>query len=117
MADRYYLTTAIDYANGEPHLGHTFEKVLADAQARYRRLMGVDTRFQMGMDEHGQKVAQAAEALGIDPKTFCDRMAEKYLAVWRTLDISHDAFVRTTDPQHEAGVQDIFRRCHAAGDI
>jgi methionyl-tRNA synthetase len=114
---KYYITTAIDYANGAPHIGHTFEKVLADGMARYQRLMGVDTFFQIGMDEHGQKVAQTAEAEGVDPQDFCDRMARTYSAVWGAMDISYDAFVRTTDETHMRGVQHLFTRCHERGDI
>src|SRR5437667_5811924 len=114
---RYYLTTAIDYASGDPHLGHTFEKVQADAMARFQRLMGVETHFQMGMDEHGQKVAQAAEALGIDPQTLCDQLAVRYSTVWAELGISHDAFVRTTDERHMKGVQELFQRCYERGEI
>ncbi len=114
---KYYLTTAIDYANGAPHLGHTFEKVIADGMARFQRLMGVDTFFQIGMDEHGQKVAQTAEAEGVDPQVFCDRMAATYRAVWAAMDISQDAFVRTTDEAHMRGVQHLFARCHEKGDI
>lgn len=114
---KYYLTTAIDYANGAPHIGHTFEKVLADAMARFQRLRGVDTWFQMGMDEHGLKVEQTAEAQGVDPQTFCDAMAETYLRAWRALDLSFDAFVRTSDPLHMKGVQALFTRFHDNGDI
>ncbi|MBI5836334.1 MAG: methionine--tRNA ligase [Candidatus Eisenbacteria bacterium] len=114
---RYYLTTAIDYANGAPHLGHTYEKVVADGMARFQRLMGVDTWFQIGMDEHGQKVAQTAEKEGVDPQVFCDRMAETYTTVWAAMDISHDAFVRTTDETHMRGVQHLFAKCHERGDI
>ena len=114
---KYYITTAIDYANGAPHLGHTFEKVLADGMARFQRLMGADTYFQIGMDEHGQKVAQTAEAEGVAPQVFCDRMAATYSAVWAAMEISHDAFVRTTDEAHMAGVQHLFARCHERGDI
>ncbi|HVP37875.1 MAG TPA: methionine--tRNA ligase [Candidatus Saccharimonadales bacterium] len=114
---KYYITTAIDYANGAPHIGHTFEKVIADGMARFQRLMGVDTFFQIGMDEHGQKVAQAAEAEGVDPQVFCDRMAAIYSAVWTAMQISHDAFVRTTDEAHMRGVQHLFSRCQERGDI
>ena len=114
---KFYLTTAIDYANSVPHTGHTFEKVLADAMARFQRLRGVDTWFQMGMDEHGAKVQQTAEAQGIAPQAFVDAMAEKYVAAWKAMNISYDAFVRTTDPRHMAGVQELFARWEAKGDL
>ncbi len=112
---RFYVTTAIDYANGDPHFGHALEKIGADAIARYRRLRGDAVHFLIGMDEHGQKVAQAAEARGIPPQQLVDELAETFRATWRRLAISYDQFIRTTDPAHQAGVQAliarIFERC------
>jgi methionyl-tRNA synthetase len=107
---RFYLTTAIDYANGDPHLGHALEKVGADVIARYQRAAGLDVHFMIGMDEHGQKVAQTAAAAGVDPQAFTDGVAERFLATWRKLGISHDQFIRTTTPHHKAGVQALIRR-------
>jgi methionyl-tRNA synthetase len=108
--ERFYITTAIDYANGEPHLGHAFEKVGADAIARYRRLRGQRVRFCMGMDEHGQKVAQTAAARGLDPQAFVDALAATFEATWKRLNVSHEQFVRTTDAHHKRGVQAFIER-------
>jgi len=107
---RFYLTTAIDYANGEPHFGHALEKIGADAVARYRRLRGDDVHFLIGMDEHGQKVAQAAQERGIAPQALVDELADAFRAMWARLGISYDQFIRTTDPGHEAGVRTLIER-------
>jgi methionyl-tRNA synthetase len=107
---KYYLTTAIDYSNGEPHIGHAYEKVGADAIARYRRMRGDDVHFLIGMDEHGQKVAQAAEQRGLTPQQQVDEIAERFEAMWRTLGISHDQFMRTTDDGHKSGVRALIKR-------
>ena len=101
---RYYLTTAIDYANGDPHLGHALEKVGADCIARYRRLRGDQVHFVMGMDEHGQKVAQAAEAAGVDPQAWVDGISGRFDAIWRRLGCTHDDWMRTTEPRHTVAV-------------
>jgi methionyl-tRNA synthetase len=108
--DRFYITTAIDYANGDPHIGHAFEKIGADAIARFHRMNGSDVHFLIGMDEHGQKVAQTAEARGVSPQEFVDGVATRFLAMWKRLGISHDQFIRTTDPRHKAGVQALLER-------
>lgn len=110
---RFYLTTAIDYANGEPHFGHALEKIGADAVARYRRLRGDDVHFLIGMDEHGQKVAQAAQERGIPPQQLVDGLADSFRAMWSRLGISYDQFIRTTDPGHEAGVRALIERIFA----
>jgi methionyl-tRNA synthetase len=110
---RFYLTTAIDYSNGDPHLGHALEKIGADAIARYRRLRGDDVHFLIGMDEHGQKVAQAAEARGVAPQALTDELAGRFQAMWARLAISHDQFIRTTDAPHEAGVKALIERIAA----
>ncbi|HJR43227.1 MAG TPA: methionine--tRNA ligase [Gemmatimonadaceae bacterium] len=102
---RFYITTAIDYANGDPHLGHAFEKIGADALARYHRLRGDDVHFLMGMDEHGQKVAQSAAERGIEPQQLVDQLAARFETMWHRLAISNDQFIRTTDPRHKAGVR------------
>lgn len=107
---RFYLTTAIDYANGDPHLGHAYEKLGADAIARYRRLRGDDVWFLIGMDEHGHKVAQSAAAEGVDPQAFVDRIAERFTAMWARLGITHDQFIRTTSSEHQAGVRELITR-------
>ena len=113
---RYYLTTAIDYSNGEPHLGHAFEKIGADVIARYRRARGDDVHFVIGMDEHGQKVAQEAVHLETTPQALVDAMAERFETAWTELGISHDDFIRTTEPRHREAVQALLERIKAAGD-
>ncbi|HEY8175108.1 MAG TPA: methionine--tRNA ligase [Gemmatimonadaceae bacterium] len=107
---KFYLTTAIDYANGEPHIGHAYEKIGADAIARYRRLRGDQVHFLVGMDEHGQKVAQAAEQRGLTPQQQADEIAERFQEMWRTLGISHNEFIRTTEERHKAGVRALIKR-------
>lgn len=107
---RFYLTTAIDYANGDPHLGHALEKIGADVIVRYRRLRGDDVHFLMGMDEHGQKVQQTAAQRGVAPQTLVDEVAARFEQAWRRLGISNDQFIRTTDPHHKAGVTALIRR-------
>ena len=114
---RFYLTTAIDYVNSRPHLGTAYEKIAADVVARYKRLCGVETHFVMGNDEHSQNVFRKARELGEEPLAYCDRMAGEFLDVWKRLDISFDDFIRTTEPRHKAGVQELVRRMTAAGDI
>ncbi len=110
---RFYLTTAIDYANGDPHLGHALEKIGADAICRFHRQLGDDVWFLMGMDEHGQKVSQTAEQAGLAPQAFVDGVAERFEAMWRTLAISHDQFIRTSHPTHHRAVQQFLERIFA----
>ena len=88
MSEKFYITTAIDYVNNVPHLGTAYEKIAADAIARYKRLFGFDTRFLMGNDEHSTNVEKAAKEQGLDPKAYCDKMAEIFQGVWKRLDIS-----------------------------
>ncbi len=107
---RYFLTTAIDYANGDPHLGHAYEKMGADAIARYRRLRGDDVWFLIGMDEHGQKVAQTAADQGTTPEALIDSLAKRFQAMWSELGITHDQFIRTTAEPHRNGVQELIER-------
>ncbi len=114
---KFYITTAIDYVNSAPHVGTAYEKIAADAIARYKRLAGFDTRFLMGNDEHSTNVEKAAREKGLDPKVYCDQMAEVFQTVWKRLDISYDDFIRTTEPRHVRGVQELFRRIAANGDI
>jgi methionyl-tRNA synthetase len=113
VTKRFFITTAIDYANGDPHLGHALEKIGADAIARYHRMAGYNVHFLTGMDEHGQKVAQTAAKAGQDPQGFVDHVAERFERAWRLLDISYDQFVRTTSPDHEAGVVELIERIFA----
>ncbi|MEO8193756.1 MAG: methionine--tRNA ligase [Gemmatimonadales bacterium] len=107
---RFYLTTAIDYANGDPHLGHAFEKIGADAIARYRRLSGDDVHFLIGMDEHGQKVASEAADRGVTPQALVDETAREFQTMWRRLSISNDQFIRTTEEKHRVGVRALIER-------
>src|SRR5438094_3441268 len=107
---KFYLTTAIDYSNGEPHLGHALEKVGADCIARYRRLRGDAVHFLMGMDEHSQSVIQAAARARVTPQVWVDRMADLFADFWRRLHCSHDDWIRTTEPRHVRGVTALLRR-------
>jgi methionyl-tRNA synthetase len=107
---KFYLTTAIDYSNGDPHLGHALEKVGADCIARYRRLRGDDVHFVMGMDEHSQAVLQAAEQNGLSPAAWVDRMAATFEGYWRRLECSHDDWIRTTEPRHHRAVHALLER-------
>ena len=114
---KFYLTTAIDYANGDPHIGHAYEKIGADAIARYRRLRGDDVHFLTGLDEHGQKVAQAAADRGVPPQAFVDDIASRFAAMWERLSISYDQFIRTTQASHKVGVRALFVRFHARSPV
>ena len=116
-AKQFFLTTAIDYVNSLPHPGTAYEKILADVIARYKRLAGFDTRFLMGNDEHSQNVYKKAVEQGLDPLAYCDRMEQEFRRTWRSLDISFDDFIRTTEPRHKAGVTEIVRRIREEGDI
>jgi len=113
----FYITTAIDYANGDPHMGHAFEKIGADVIARYRRLRGDNVRFAIGMDEHGQKVLKEADREGIEPQAWVDQIAARWSDTWQRLHVSNTDFVRTTDPPHAEAVQDLVCRVQATGDI
>ncbi|MBQ4614927.1 MAG: methionine--tRNA ligase [Akkermansia sp.] len=104
----YYITTAIDYTNGAPHIGHAYEKVLADVLARWHRMCGEEVFFLTGVDQHGQKVQQKAEAAGMQPQEYADMVTEKFIALWKRLGISYDGWAATTDPRHEACVQRIL---------
>lgn len=118
MSDRvYYLTTAIDYANGPPHIGHALEKIGADAMARYHRLKGEPVHFVIGMDERGLKVLQSAEAAGVSPQEWVDGIAAQFTAAWDRLAISNDDFIRTTEPRHRRAVEAMIERMQAAGDL
>ncbi|MFN7173465.1 MAG: methionine--tRNA ligase [Thermaurantiacus tibetensis] len=114
---RYYVTTAINYPNGAPHIGHAYEAVATDWLARFARLDGRDVRFLTGTDEHGLKIAQAARAAGIDPRRYVDGMVERFVAMADRLAISRDRFIRTTDPDHVRAAQALWQRMADAGDL
>ena len=113
----YYITTAITYTSGKPHIGNTYEIVLTDAIARFKRMQGFDVRFQTGTDEHGQKIEEKAAAAGVSPQQFVDGVAEQIKEIWDLMNISYDKFIRTTDGYHEKQVQKIFRKLYEQGDI
>ena len=113
----YYITTAIAYASGKPHIGNTYEIILADSIARYKREQGYDVFFQTGTDEHGQKIEEKAQAAGVTPKEFVDKAAAEIRRIWDLMDTSYDKFIRTTDAGHEAQVQKIFKKLYDQGDI
>ncbi|MBR5048172.1 MAG: methionine--tRNA ligase [Erysipelotrichaceae bacterium] len=113
----YYITTAIAYASGKPHIGNTYEIIMADAIARYKRAQEFDVRFQTGTDEHGQKIQEKAEAAGLTPKQFVDIQAAEIKRIFDLMNTSYDRFIRTTDEDHEAQVKKIFRRLYEQGDI
>ena len=114
---KYYITTAIAYASGKPHIGNTYEIVLADSIARFKREQGYDVFFQTGTDEHGQKIELKAEAAGITPKQHVDKVAGEIRRIWDLMNTSYDKFIRTTDPEHELQVQKIFKKLYEQGDI
>ncbi len=114
---RFYVTTPIYYVTAEPHLGHAYTTIIGDALTRWHRLLGEDVKYLTGTDEHGLKVQQAAEAAGLDPRTFVDGIAPKYAEAWKGLDIAHDDFIRTTEPRHRTAVVELLQRCYDAGDI
>ena len=113
----YYITTAIAYTSGKPHIGNTYEIVLADSIARYKRFVGYDVRFQTGTDEHGQKIELKAEEAGVTPKEFVDQTAGEIKRIWDLMNTSYDKFIRTTDEDHEKQVQKIFKKLYDQGDI
>ena len=114
---KYYMTTAIAYTSGKPHIGNTYEIVLADSIARYKRQEGYDVYFQTGTDEHGQKIELKAEAAGVTPKEYVDKTAGEVKRIWDLMNASYDNFIRTTDEDHEKQVQKIFKRLYDQGDI
>ena len=114
---KYYITTAIAYTSGKPHIGNTYEIVLADAIARYKRSQGYDVFFQTGTDEHGQKIEMKAQEAGVTPKAFVDGVAGEIQSIWDLMNTSYDKFIRTTDDYHEKQVQKIFKKLYEQGDI
>jgi len=117
MAEPYYITTAISYPNGRPHIGHAYEAIAADVIARFKRLQGREVRFQTGTDEHGLKMAQKARDLGTDPKSLADEMSHYFIDMCDTLNVSYDVFIRTTEPRHHSATQELWRRMEASGDL
>lgn len=117
MAKKFYVTTAIDYVNAEPHIGHAYQKIVADALARWHKLLGEDVRFLTGTDEHGKKVQNAAEAAGKNPKEFVDETSKKFKEAWKALNVIPNRFIRTTDKDHAKVVKDFIEKCEKKGDI
>jgi methionyl-tRNA synthetase len=117
MSKRFYITTAIDYVNGQPHLGHAYEKIVTDVIARARRSLGQEVFFLTGLDEHGQKVQQAALAKGQSPQAYCDELAAQWRAFVAELGITNDDFIRTTQPRHKEVVQALLNKLHAQDDL
>jgi methionyl-tRNA synthetase len=117
VTERYYITTPIYYVNDMPHIGHIYTTVMADIFARYKRLTGAEVRFLTGTDEHGQKIEKAARDQGIEPIQLADRVVARYHALWKTLEISHDDFIRTSEARHKRSVTEIIHRITEAGDI
>ncbi len=113
----YYISTAIAYTSAKPHIGNTYEIILADAIARYKRMTGYDVYFQTGTDEHGQKIQQKAEAAGITPQQHVDNISAEIKRIWDMMNTSYDKFVRTSDPEHKAKIQKIFKKMYEKGDI
>lgn len=117
MSKPYYITTAIAYTSGKPHIGNTYEIILADSIARYKKFQGYDVRFQTGTDEHGQKIELKAEEAGITPKQYVDNVSTEIKRIWDLMNTSYDKFIRTTDEDHEKQVQKIFKKLYDKGDI
>ena len=117
MREKYYITTAIAYTSGKPHIGNTYEAILADSIARFKRYQGYNVFFQTGTDEHGQKIEEKAAAANLSPKAFVDKVADEIKDIWNLVGVSYDKFIRTTDEYHEKQVQKIFKKLYEQGDI
>ena len=117
MKEKYYITTAIAYTSSKPHIGNTYEAILADAMARFKRRQGYDVFFQTGTDEHGQKIEEKAKLAGKTPKQYVDEVSDVIKEIWKIMDVSYDKFIRTTDDTHERQVQKIFKKFYEQGDI
>ncbi len=115
--EKYYISTAIAYASGKPHIGNTYEIVLADAIARHKRSRGFDVYFQTGTDEHGEKIEGKAKEAGLSPQEFVDQTSAEIKRIWDIMNTSYDAFIRTTNEGHKKVVQDIFQKLYDQGDI
>src|SRR5438874_9460255 len=112
MAKTFFITTAIDYTNSAPHIGHAYEKILADVIGRYHRLKGEEVFFLTGVDQHGQKVQQSAQKAGVEPSEFANQITKKFTALWKKLGVEHDGWAATTDERHNAVVQKILQSLH-----
>ena len=117
MADPFYITTAISYPNGKPHIGHAYEAIAADVIARFHKMSGREVRFQTGTDEHGLKMAQKARELGVTPQALCDEMSQYFMDMCKVLNVEYDVFLRTTEPRHHLASQELWRRMEASGDL
>ena len=117
MKEKFYVTTAIDYVNAEPHIGHAYQKIVADVLARWNKLQGKNVLFVTGTDEHGKKVQEAAEAAGKNPRAFVDEVSKEFIKAWKALDINYDRFIRTTDKDHAKVVKEFIKKCNDTGDI
>lgn len=117
MGEPFYITTAISYPNGKPHIGHAYEAIAADVITRFQKAMGRDARLQTGTDEHGLKMAQKARDLGLEPKQLADEMSGHFIAMCAALNVNYDVFMRTTEPRHHTASQELWRRMEAAGDL
>ncbi len=117
MKEKFFITTAIDYPNAEPHIGHAYQKIIADVLARWEKLLGKDVFFLTGTDEHGKKIQESAEKSGKAPKEFVDGASEKFKNAWEILNIQPNRFIRTTDSDHEKFVQKVIKKCEKSGDI
>ena len=115
--EKFYITTAIAYTSRKPHIGNSYDIVLADMIARYKRMRGYDVYFQTGSDEHGQKIEEIANAEGITPKAYVDKISAQIKEVWDCLDVTYDRFIRTTDADHEKVIQKIFKKLYDKGEI
>src|SRR6476619_2937745 len=117
MGEPYYITTAISYPNGKPHIGHAYEAIAADAMARFQRAQGRDVRFQTGTDEHGLKMAQAARAEGVEPRAFADKISLLLQSICDTLNLSYDRFIRTSQPGHYSASQASWKAMEERRDL
>ena len=117
MKKKYYVTTPIYYVNDSPHIGHAYTTLACDALARFKRLDGYDVHFVTGTDEHGQKVQKSAEAAGVSPQNFTDKVSQNFQDLADFMDFTHDDFIRTTEKRHKKACQDIWRRLQESGDI
>ena len=113
----FYITCAIDYPNSQPHIGTAYEKIAADTIARYKRLVGEDVFFLMGLDEHSQNVSKQAQEQGVDPKAFTDKMEGEFRAAWAAVNVEFDVFIRTTEDRHRVAVEAMVQRAEANGDL
>ena len=117
MTDTFYITTPIYYVNSHPHIGHAYTTIVTDVLTRFRKLFGDDTYFLTGTDEHGQKIVESAAKAGVEPQAFVDEISREFREMWPHLHIDFDQFIRTTDPEHKACVQQILQKIYDQGEI